>query len=140
MDSNVYRVKQCKANDLECILLYRLLNIPDNIGFHPKLRRVIIITNPRSNKTRVENGKVKKVKRYCSIDIKDDIKDVLTIFKNNPFFLDYTTFTKTINPISGKRNKTFIQHHSTSIMFWIPSEQQKEKYEQIQHTLANSSS
>ncbi len=136
-----YRVKQYKANDLECILLYRLLNIPDEIGFHPKLNRVIIITNPRSNKIRInEKGKVKKVIRYCTIDINDDVKDVNHIFKNNPFFLDYTTFTKTVNPISGKRTKKFIHRHSTSIKFWIPSEQQKEKYEQIQHTLANSSS
>lgn len=131
MNRKEYKVKQCKANDLECILLYSLLCIPNEIAYHPKFRRLIIVDNPITNKTRLIKGKPKKVNYYCSIDIDAKLDNVLDIFKDNPFFMDYNVFEKVNNPISGKKTGNFITTYSTHLLFWIPSDKEKEKYEQI---------
>lgn len=122
-NNNIYHVKQCKANDLECILLYRLLNIPDCIAGHPNFKRLIIVNNPISNKTRLYNGKPKKVEHYCSIDINAKIDNLLKIFKDNPFFMDYNVFEKLLNPISSKKKSIKRRYlYSTHLLFWIPEE------------------
>ena len=45
--------------------------------------------------------------------------------------LDYNVFEKVNNPISGKKTGNFITTYSTHLLFWIPSDKEKEKYEQI---------
>lgn len=120
MECKEYIVKQCKANDLECILLYRLLCIPDYIMQHSKFRRLIIVKNPISNKIRIENNTVITVNHYCSIDIDDKIENVQTIFKNHPFFMDYNIFIKETPQFEHGSYIGKIYNECTHLIFWIP--------------------
>lgn len=129
MDHKGYSIKQCKANDIECILLYRLLNIPAYISEHPNFKRLIIVYNPISNKLQKCNGKFNRVKHYCSIDINAKLDNILELFKDNPYLMDYNVFEKLVNPISSKKTGKRKYEYSTHLLFWIPSEKQKDEYE-----------
>jgi hypothetical protein len=113
MKKNAYKVRKFETCELECIVLYSLIGIPEDIAFHPNFFRTIIVENANPGKTRIVNGKIKNVHHYCSIDIKEKI-DASKIFKNNPFFMDYTVFQTWDDNINN-------HVYSTHLLFWIPN-------------------
>lgn len=127
MDRALFSVKRCKANDLECILLSSLLCIPSVVIFHPKFRELIIVNNSIAGKTRIDNGKIKKVKHYCTITIDDIIDDIVLSLKDNPFFMNYSVYEK--RSVYRKKKIKTTKSNSTQLLFWIPTCNQKVNYE-----------
>lgn len=126
MDNELFYVKRCKANDLECILLSSLLCIPNDIMFHPKFRELVIVRNSIAGKTRLCKGKIKRVRHYCSITIDDNIESMVSLVKNNPFFMDYKIYERRQ---ALKKTKRKVVTNSGQILFWLPTDKQREEYE-----------